>query len=135
MRSSRSTASTAPCSNCWRDTIALQCADWCCPPPAVRFAACLRSRLRLQRLESALRHPTWQMGPRITVDSATLMNKALEVIEAHHLFGFSYDAIEVVVHPQSIVHAIVELVDGTLFAHMGEPDIAVPIRHDHPSPS
>ena len=79
--------------------------------------------------ESALRHPTWQMGPRITVDSATLMNKALEVIEAHHLFGFSYDAIEVVVHPQSIVHAIVELVDGTLFAHMGEPDMRVPIRY------
>jgi 1-deoxy-D-xylulose-5-phosphate reductoisomerase len=79
--------------------------------------------------EQALRHPTWRMGPRITIDSASLMNKALEVIEAHYLFGYSYDVIEVVVHPQSIVHAMVELADGSLFAHLGEPDMRIPLRH------
>ena len=77
---------------------------------------------------AALRHPTWSMGPRITVDSATLMNKALEVIEAHHLFGYGYDDIDVVVHPQSIVHAIIELVDGAMLAHFGEPDMRIPLR-------
>lgn len=84
--------------------------------------------------EQALRHPTWQMGPRITIDSATLMNKALEVIEAHHLFGFGYDDIDVVVHPQSVVHGLVQLVDGSLIAHLGEPDMAIPIRYalSHP---
>ncbi|HAX82155.1 MAG TPA: 1-deoxy-D-xylulose-5-phosphate reductoisomerase [Actinobacteria bacterium] len=79
--------------------------------------------------EQALRHPTWQMGPRITIDSATLMNKALEVIEAHHLFGFPYDAIEVVVHPQSLVHGVVELSDGALLAHFCDPDMRIPIRY------
>jgi 1-deoxy-D-xylulose-5-phosphate reductoisomerase len=79
--------------------------------------------------EQALRHPTWQMGPRITIDSATLMNKALEVIEAHHLFGHPYDSIEVVVHPQSLVHGIVELTDGSLLAHFCEPDMRIPIRY------
>ncbi|HLE38755.1 MAG TPA: 1-deoxy-D-xylulose-5-phosphate reductoisomerase [Acidimicrobiia bacterium] len=85
--------------------------------------------------EQALRHPTWRMGPRVTVDSASLMNKALEVIEAHHLFGCSYDLIDVVVHPQSIVHGIVELVDGSLFAHFGEPDMRIPLRYalTHPA--
>jgi 1-deoxy-D-xylulose-5-phosphate reductoisomerase len=75
------------------------------------------------------------MGPRITVDSATLMNKALEVIEAHHLFGLDYDRIEVVVHPQSVVHGLVELSDGALLAHLGAPDMRVPIRYalTHPS--
>lgn len=77
---------------------------------------------------AALRHPTWRMGPRITVDSATLMNKALEVIEAHHLFGYSYEAIDVVVHPQSLVHGIIELSDGALLAHFGEPDMRIPLR-------
>ena len=77
---------------------------------------------------AALRHPTWSMGPRITIDSATLMNKALEVIEAHHLFGYAYDAIDVVVHPQSIVHAIVEFIDGAMLAHFGEPDMRIPLR-------
>ncbi len=87
--------------------------------------------------EQALRHPTWQMGPRITIDSATLMNKALEVIEAHHLFGFSYDSIEVLVHPQSVVHGIVELVDGSLLAHMGMADMRIPIAYalSHPARS
>ncbi|HEX5631522.1 MAG TPA: 1-deoxy-D-xylulose-5-phosphate reductoisomerase, partial [Acidimicrobiia bacterium] len=77
----------------------------------------------------ALRHPTWTMGPRITIDSATLMNKAMEVIEAHHLFGFDYDRIEVVVHPQSVVHGLIEMSDGALLAHLGEPDMRIPIRY------
>ena len=76
----------------------------------------------------ALDHPTWAMGPRITVDSATLMNKAFEVIEAHYLFGIGYDRIDVVVHPQSIVHSLVEFVDGSLKAQLGEPDMRVPIQ-------
>ncbi|MDH3471349.1 MAG: 1-deoxy-D-xylulose-5-phosphate reductoisomerase [Acidimicrobiia bacterium] len=77
----------------------------------------------------AMRHPTWEMGPRITVDSATLINKAFEVIEAHHLFDIPYDAIDVVVHPQSIVHGLVEFVDGSLMAHLGQPDMRVPIQY------
>ena len=79
--------------------------------------------------EEALAHPTWEMGGRITVDSATLMNKGFEVIEAHHLFGFPYDLIEVVVHPQSIVHALVKLNDGASLAHLGHPDMRVPISY------
>ena len=75
----------------------------------------------------ALAHPTWEMGGRITVDSATLMNKGLEVIEADHLFGVPYGRIDVVVHPQSIVHALVELADGASLAHLGTPDMRVPI--------
>ncbi|MBY0396683.1 MAG: 1-deoxy-D-xylulose-5-phosphate reductoisomerase, partial [Thermoleophilia bacterium] len=86
----------------------------------------------------ALRHPTWTMGAKITIDSATLMNKGLEVIEAHHLFGLPYERIEVVVHPQSCVHAMVRLDDGSLLAHMGPPDMRVPIgyalRHPDPPP-
>jgi 1-deoxy-D-xylulose-5-phosphate reductoisomerase len=77
----------------------------------------------------ALAHPTWEMGGRITVDSATLMNKGFEVIEAHHLFGVGYDRIEVVVHPQSIVHAVVDLNDGASLAHLGHPDMRVPISY------
>jgi len=79
--------------------------------------------------EQALAHPTWNMGNRITIDSATLLNKGLEVIEAHHLFGVPYDRIDVVVHPQSIVHSLVEFVDGSLKAHVGEPDMRVPIQY------
>ena len=83
----------------------------------------------------ALAHPTWQMGPRITVDSATLVNKGLEVIEAHYLFGVPFDDIEVVVHPQSLVHSLVEFVDGSLKAHLGEPDMRVPIQYAFTHPS
>jgi 1-deoxy-D-xylulose-5-phosphate reductoisomerase len=79
--------------------------------------------------EQALRHPTWQMGPKITVDSATLMNKGLEVIEAHWLFGAPPSQISVVVHPQSIVHSIVELSDGSMFAQMGVTDMRLPIQY------
>lgn len=79
-------------------------------------------------VEQALEHPTWSMGPRITVDSATLMNKAFEVIEAHYLFGTSYDRIDVVVHPQSVVHSMVEFVDGVVKAEVGFPDMRKPIQ-------
>jgi 1-deoxy-D-xylulose-5-phosphate reductoisomerase len=77
----------------------------------------------------ALAHPTWDMGGRITIDSATLFNKGLELIEAHHLFGFSYDAIDVLVHPQSIVHSLIHLNDGASLAHLGYPDMRVPISY------
>jgi 1-deoxy-D-xylulose-5-phosphate reductoisomerase len=79
--------------------------------------------------EQALDHPTWKMGPRITVDSATLMNKAFEVIEAHFLFGFAFDEIEVIVHPQSFVHALVEFVDGVVKAEVGPPDMRKPLQY------
>jgi 1-deoxy-D-xylulose-5-phosphate reductoisomerase len=79
--------------------------------------------------EEALAHPTWQMGGRITIDSATLINKGFELIEAHHLFDLSYPRIDVVVHPQSIVHALVHLNDGATLAHLGYPDMRVPISY------
>jgi 1-deoxy-D-xylulose-5-phosphate reductoisomerase len=79
--------------------------------------------------EEALAHPTWDMGGRITIDSATLMNKGFEMIEAHHLFGTPYERIDVVVHPQSIVHAVVHLNDGASLAHLGYPDMRVPISY------
>jgi 1-deoxy-D-xylulose-5-phosphate reductoisomerase len=77
----------------------------------------------------ALAQPTWDMGGKITIDSATLMNKGLELIEAHHLFGFPYERIGVVVHPESIVHAVIHLNDGASFAHLGHPDMRVPISY------
>jgi 1-deoxy-D-xylulose-5-phosphate reductoisomerase len=77
----------------------------------------------------ALAHPTWDMGGKISIDSATLMNKGLELIEAHHLFGFPYDRIDVVVHPESIVHALINLNDGSSIAHIGYPDMRVPISY------
>jgi len=78
--------------------------------------------------EEALDHPTWSMGPKITIDSATLANKGLEIIEAHHLFGLPYEQIDVVVHPRSIVHGLVELIDGTILAELGVPDMRAPIH-------
>ncbi len=86
------------------------------------------ARLARATPAEALAHPTWSMGPKITVDSATLANKGLEIIEAHHLFGLPYDRIDVVIHPQSIVHGAIEFVDGTLFAELGKPDMRTPIR-------
>ena len=79
--------------------------------------------------EQALRHPNWSMGPKVTIDSATLMNKGLELIEAHHLFALEPDKIDVVVHPQSVVHGLVEYRDGSLVAQLGPPDMRVPIAH------
>ena len=80
-------------------------------------------------VEQALAHPTWKMGPKITIDSSTLMNKGLEVIEAHELFGASYDQIEVVVHPQSIIHSMVEFTDGATIAQLSMPDMRLPIGY------
>jgi 1-deoxy-D-xylulose-5-phosphate reductoisomerase len=88
-----------------------------------------REELADVTVEQALAHPTWAMGGKITIDSATLMNKGLEVIEAHHLFGTPYDRIDVVVHPQSLVHALVSLCDGATLAHLGHPDMRVPIAY------
>ncbi len=80
-------------------------------------------------LEQALRHPNWSMGPKITVDSATMMNKGLELIEAHHLFALRPDEIDVLVHPQSVVHGLVEFRDGSVVAQLGSPDMRIPIAH------
>lgn len=85
--------------------------------------------LRLVSVAEALAHPTWDMGKRITIDSATMMNKAFEVIEAHHLFGIPYDRIEVLVHPQSYVHSLVEFRDGIVKAELGPADMRKPIQH------
>jgi 1-deoxy-D-xylulose-5-phosphate reductoisomerase len=86
------------------------------------------ARLRGMRAADALRHPTWSMGPKITVDSSTLMNKGLEVIEAHHLFNIDFSRIEVAVHPQSVVHSLVEFVDGSTLAQLASPDMRLPIQ-------
>jgi len=86
-------------------------------------------RIAQATVEQALRHPTWSMGRKITVDSATLVNKALEVIEAHFLFDLAYDQVDVVVHPQSVIHALVELVDGSVLAQLGFPNMELPILY------
>jgi 1-deoxy-D-xylulose-5-phosphate reductoisomerase len=86
-------------------------------------------RIRAATIEEALNHPTWRMGAKITVDSATLANKALEVIEAHHLFGLGFEQIEVTVHPQSIIHALVEFTDGSVLAQLGHPSMELPILY------
>ena len=88
-----------------------------------------KDRLASATIKDALRHPTWQMGRKVTIDSATLANKALEVIEAHFLFGLSYDRIEVVVHPQSVVHSFVEFIDGSVVAQMSVPTMELPVLY------
>ncbi|HET9322524.1 MAG TPA: 1-deoxy-D-xylulose-5-phosphate reductoisomerase [Gaiellaceae bacterium] len=93
------------------------------------FRGRIRSELEDVRPEDALAHPTWSMGPKITVDSATLANKGLEVIEAHFLFGLPFERIEVVIQPTSVVHALVHLRDGSALAHVGYPDMRVPISY------
>ncbi len=93
------------------------------------FRGWARSDLADVTPEQAVNHPTWSMGPKITVDSATLMNKAFEVIEAHYLFGIPWKDIKVVIHPQSIIHSMVEFVDGTTKAHLGQPDMRLPIQY------
>jgi 1-deoxy-D-xylulose-5-phosphate reductoisomerase len=93
------------------------------------FHAWEAERVRHATVEEALNHPTWRMGRKITVDSATLANKALEVIEAHFLFGLPYERIEAVVHPQSIIHSFVEFVDGSVLAQLGFPNMELPILY------
>ncbi len=93
------------------------------------FRGWTAERLRTVTVDDALAHPTWSMGPKITIDSSTLMNKGLEVIEAHELFGIGYDRIDIVVHPQSIVHSMVELRDGSTLAQLSNPDMRLPIGY------
>ncbi len=85
--------------------------------------------IRKATLEQALKHPTWSMGPKITIDSATMMNKGLELIEAHHLFALPPEQLDVIFHPQSIVHGFVEYLDGSVIAQLGSPDMRIPIAH------
>jgi len=93
------------------------------------FRGATRETLRNVTREQALSHPVWSMGPKITIDSATMMNKALEVIEAQWLFGVPVDKIDVLIHPESIVHSLVEFVDGSVVAQLGEPDMCLPIQY------
>jgi len=93
------------------------------------FRGRTQESLQQVTVEEALKHPTWSMGPKVTVDSSTLMNKGLEVIEAHELFGTSFDRIEVVVHPQSVVHSMVEFTDGAVIAQLSMPDMRLPIAY------
>jgi 1-deoxy-D-xylulose-5-phosphate reductoisomerase len=88
-----------------------------------------KAQMREATVSEALRHPTWSMGAKITIDSATLMNKGLEVIEAHWLFGFEADQIDIVVHPESVVHSMVELIDGSVIAQMGVTDMRHAIQY------
>jgi 1-deoxy-D-xylulose-5-phosphate reductoisomerase len=88
-----------------------------------------REELEDVTVKQALAHPTWAMGGKITIDSATLMNKGLEVMEAHHLFGTPYERIDVVVHPQSLIHGLVQLADGAMLAHLGPPDMRIAISY------
>jgi 1-deoxy-D-xylulose-5-phosphate reductoisomerase len=93
------------------------------------FRGCQLAELQDVTVKQALAHPTWAMGGKITIDSATLMNKGLELMEAHHLFGTPYDSIDVVVHPQSVVHGLVQLADGAMLAHLGPPDMRIAISY------
>jgi 1-deoxy-D-xylulose-5-phosphate reductoisomerase len=100
-----------------------------CPASGGPFRGFSAEALETVTAEQALRHPTWRMGAKITIDSATLMNKGLEVIEAHWLFGMPFDRVDVLVHPQSIVHSLVEFVDGSVLAQLGMPDMGIPILY------
>src|ERR1700674_1810719 len=93
------------------------------------FRTKTKKQMQKSTVLEALRHPTWNMGAKITIDSATLMNKGLEVIEAHWLFGFSADQIGIVVHPESVVHSMIELVDGSVMAQMGVTDMRHAIQY------
>ncbi|WP_300754249.1 1-deoxy-D-xylulose-5-phosphate reductoisomerase [uncultured Brachyspira sp.] len=88
-----------------------------------------REELKNVTVEMALKHPTWSMGSKITIDSATMMNKGFEVIEAHHLFNLDYDKIETIIHPQSLIHSMAEFVDGEIYAQIGKNDMCLPIQH------
>src|SRR6185295_6566492 len=93
------------------------------------FRTKTKTQMSASTVSEALRHPTWNMGEKITIDSATLMNKGLEVIEAHWLFGFAPDLIDVIVHPQSVVHSMIEFVDGSVVAQMGVTDMRHAIQY------
>ena len=93
------------------------------------FLKTKKEELKNVTVEMALKHPTWNMGGKITIDSATMMNKGFEVIEAHHLFNLDYDKIETIIHPQSLIHSMVEFVDGEIYAQIGKNDMRLPIQH------
>jgi 1-deoxy-D-xylulose-5-phosphate reductoisomerase len=93
------------------------------------FRTWTREAMRTATLEQALKHPNWSMGPKITIDSATMFNKVLELVEAHHLFAVEPEKLAVLVHPQSIIHGMVEYRDGSVIAHLGSPDMRIPIAH------
>ena len=105
------------------------CTRSCSPAPAARSAAGRARQTRDVTPEMAVRHPNWSMGAKISVDSATMMNKGLEFIEAMHLFGVTPDDIQVLIHPESVVHSMVELLDGTVIAQLGVPDMGLPIQY------
>ena len=88
-----------------------------------------KEELKNVTVEMALKHPTWAMGSKITIDSATMMNKGFEVIEAHHLFNLDYDKIETIIHPQSLIHSMIEMYDGEIYAQIGKNDMRLPIQH------
>jgi 1-deoxy-D-xylulose-5-phosphate reductoisomerase len=98
------------------------------------FRQFTKTELENVTVAQALNHPNWTMGEKVTIDSATMMNKGLEIIEAHHLFGVSLDKIEVVIHPESIVHSAVAFVDGSVIAQMGQPDMRVPLQYGLTAP-
>ena len=93
------------------------------------FRTWSKTEMDAARPEQALKHPNWSMGAKISIDSATMMNKGLELIEAHHLFGLSAERIDILVHPQSVIHSMVEYVDGSTIAQLGSPDMRIPIAH------
>jgi 1-deoxy-D-xylulose-5-phosphate reductoisomerase len=93
------------------------------------FRAWTQEQLAEATPEDALRHPNWSMGSKITIDSATLVNKGLEIIEAHHLFGVGFDAIDALIHPQSLIHSLAEFADGSLLAQLSHPDMRLPIQY------
>jgi 1-deoxy-D-xylulose-5-phosphate reductoisomerase len=93
------------------------------------FRTWTREQMRGAKLEQALKHPNWSMGPKITIDSATMFNKVLELVEAHHLFAVEPEKLAVLVHPQSIIHGMVEYRDGSVVAQLGSPDMRIPIAH------
>ena len=105
------------------------CVDCCITASGGPFRGWTTERLKGATKDEALRHPTWSMGAKITIDSSTLMNKGLEVMEATALFGIEVDRVEVVVHPQSIVHSMVEYVDGSVLAQLSNPDMRLPIAY------
>ncbi len=116
-----------------------QCLQGCSDPKEVHkvlltasggpFRQLAQSQFHRITLQQALNHPTWRMGPKITIDSATLMNKGLEVIEAHYLFNIPYEKIDIVVHPESIIHSMVEYIDGSVLAQLGTTDMQIPIQY------
>jgi len=93
------------------------------------FRTCSLAQMRRMTPEQAIAHPNWTMGAKISVDSATMMNKGLELIEAHHLFGLPSERIDILVHPESVIHSMVEYIDGSVLAQMGSPDMRIPIAH------